>query len=62
MTSFQNKKEPAKRPATAKRRAVKDVKTLEERSRSRSKRKHEQMYAKNDLFNKPLISDEQKRE
>ena len=62
MTSLSNRPLQGKRPTTAKRRTEKDTRTNEERSRSRSKRKHEKMYSKNDLFNKPLISDERKRE
>ena len=48
----------SKRPATAKYRAgAKGGNTLEERSRSRSKRRHEEMYSKTDLFEQKEKSD-----
>ena len=63
MSSFTTRPaQKSKRPTTAKYRAGTKPKTLEERSRSRSQRKHEQMYTKTDLFNRKEKSDAQKRE
>ena len=51
----------SKRPTTAKYRGDK-VKTLEERSRSRSQRKHDSMYATSDLFDRKEENVAKKRE